>query len=225
MLQKSNLSRQAFTLIELLMVIAVIGILAAITFGIGNGVRNAQYRAKVKVELAAITQALEEYKARYGDYPRLDSNGSYPTDQVDPDGNPVEAEAESVMLLYALTGRMKFDPRAADPVYKVDDSLNHPDVAQAPRFLEISKFFYSEDSSGNPGALLDPWGNPYIYQYKQETTPDAWEYFGYHLFSTGPELEEKGQAAIPNLSDADTGLLTSDYRNVADAAGIIFAGE
>lgn len=223
--RKPENSRSGFTLIELLMVFTVIAILAAITFGISGGVRNAQNRSKVKVELAAITQALEEFKARYGDYPWHDSSsGSYPTSQVDPDGSEVEVDATSVMMLYALTGRMKFDPQAADPVYMVDDSLEDEEVKKAPKFLELSKFTYTVDSNGNPGALLDPWGNPYIYQYKQENKPDSWDFFGYHFLSTGPDLEQ-AKAAIPNLFDAADGLLTSDYRSAADAAGIIFAGE
>ena len=51
------------------MVIAVILILAGITFGISRGVQNAQARAKAKAELAIISQSLEQYKSVNGDYP------------------------------------------------------------------------------------------------------------------------------------------------------------
>lgn len=228
MLPKIKTSRSGFTLIELLMVFAVIAILAAITFGLSGGVRNAQNRSKVKVELAAITQALEEYKARYGDYPWHDSDsGSYPTAQQDPDGSDVEVDATSVMLLYALTGRMKYAPQAADPVYKVDDSLDDEVVKKAPKLLELAKFTYTVDSSGNPGALLDPWGNPYIYWYKSESAEKngpTWEFFGYHLFSTGPDGPE-AKDAIEGKITGSTGIFDTDYRQVVDAAGIIFAGE
>ena len=95
--KKSQLARRrGFTLIELLMVIAVILILASITFGISRGVQNAQARAKAKAELATISQALEQFKSRYGDYPWHDSDeGSYPSSS---------GEVTNGMLLYALTG-------------------------------------------------------------------------------------------------------------------------
>lgn len=224
-LRQSKDSRKAFTLIELLMVFGIIGILAAITFGISSGVRNAQNRAQTKVELAVISQALEEYKARYGDYPWHDSNtGSYPV--VENPEHPEEAiEVTNVMLFYALTGRLKFDAqRSDDQVYKVDDDLEHVDVAKSPKFIDISKFSYLSDDDGNPVALLDPWGNPYIYWYKWEDTPDQWDVFGYHLYSTGPNGKEANDALKGKITES-TGILNPDFRAVADAEGIIFAGE
>ena len=66
--------QQGFTLIELLMVITVILILAGITFGISRGVQNVQARTKAKAELAVISQALETYKSKNGDYPWISVN-------------------------------------------------------------------------------------------------------------------------------------------------------
>lgn len=220
-------TKHGFTLIELLMVLAVIAILSAITFGISNGVRNAQNRAKAKVELAAISQAIEEYKSQYGDYPWHDSNdGDYPTpsNPENPDGN---VEVTNVMLLYSLTGRTEFDPQNKE-VKIVADSLEHEDVVNAPKFLDISKFHTLEDESGNPVALLDPWGNPYIYWYKWENDEKGpnppWDVFGYHLYSTGPDGEE-ANVAIKGKIDESSGVLDDNFREVADEAGIIFAGE
>jgi len=213
---KSKDSRSGFTLIELLVVISIIAILAAITFGITGGVKNAQNRAKAKVELMAISQALEAYKARYGDYPRHDSGpGSYPS---------TAGEETSTMLLYALTGRLKFDPqRASDTVYMVADRLDDDEVENAPKFLDLSKFHYS-GTDDEPEALLDPWGNPYIYWYKWEDTPGVWDKFGYHLYSTGPNGSEANDALKQEITES-TGILSDEFRAVADAQGVMFSGE
>jgi prepilin-type N-terminal cleavage/methylation domain-containing protein len=60
---------QAFSLIELLVVITIIGVLAAfIIVGLG-AVKKWQYLHVAHVELDAIETALENYKAKYGAYP------------------------------------------------------------------------------------------------------------------------------------------------------------
>ncbi|HUG10797.1 MAG TPA: type II secretion system protein GspG [Opitutaceae bacterium] len=62
--------RSGLTLIELIAVIAIIGVLAAITFGLASGVRERAAIGKARVEIAAIAQALEAYRVKYGDYPQ-----------------------------------------------------------------------------------------------------------------------------------------------------------
>ena len=64
--------RQAFTLLELLAVIALIAILAGIVIGVGRRASVAGKTARAKAELAALSAALEAYKLTYGDYPRTD---------------------------------------------------------------------------------------------------------------------------------------------------------
>lgn len=64
--------RRAFTLIELLTVMAVIAILAGIMIGGGRHASTAGKVARAKVEVAAIASALEAYRRHYGDYPRTD---------------------------------------------------------------------------------------------------------------------------------------------------------
>lgn len=214
--------RKGFTLIELLVVISVVGILVSITFGVSRGVKSAQSRALAKAELSVLAQALEQYKTRYGDYPRHDSDdGDYPT----PDGG----EMTNTMLLYALTGRMKME-RVADgtggskiEVSKVADELDDDKVIANPQFIETSKFNVSGDSN-EPNQLLDPWGNPYIYWYKWENSSNDWEVYGYHLYSTGPDGAEANNA-IKGKIDGSSGVLDRDFRETADAAGIIFSGE
>lgn len=67
--------RAAFTLIELLMVIAVIALLAGLTFGLIRGATERANRSQATAELAVIAAALESYQRHYGDYPRTESAG------------------------------------------------------------------------------------------------------------------------------------------------------
>ena len=204
--------RQGFTLIELLMVIAVILILAGITFGISRGVQNAQARAKAKAELATISQAIEQFKSRYGDYPWHDSEGS--------DTNQ--------MLLFALTGRLVME-KQTDGSISVTSTPSQDDagVIKRPKFLDDTKFSTQVDRSGNSTKLLDPWGNPYIYWYKWEAAENGspvWDVFGFHLYSTGPNGNTANDA-IKTKINSSSGILDDDFRDVANAEGIIFAGE
>ena len=59
----------AFTLIELLAVVAVITILAGITLAALGGVNEKAARDRARTEIAAIANALESYRAQRGDYP------------------------------------------------------------------------------------------------------------------------------------------------------------
>lgn len=185
-------SRKAFTLIELLMVFGIIGILAAITFGISSGVRNAQNRAKTKVELAVISQALEEYKARYGDYPWINIGDISNLEQVN---------NASHDLMKTLVGWQAYDGTQVGGTASDGNKFE-----KARSILDISKLGLSEewttsDSDTAPGPetyLVDPWGNPYVYIYKERENPDSWEKFGFILFSMGPD----GKASGDNLEES-----------------------
>jgi prepilin-type N-terminal cleavage/methylation domain-containing protein len=205
--------QQGFTLIELLMVIAVILILAGITFSISRGVQNTQARSKAKAELATISLAIEQFKSRYGDYPWHQGGGGNSTDN-------------NKMLLYALTGRMVLaDPSPADNTTEIAaiEITDQAQIDKNPKFLDESKFSTTQTGQFSTN-LLDPWGNPYIYRYKWDSSPEAWDVFGFHLYSTGP----KGSAAntvIKTKINSSSGIFDNDFRDVANAEGIIFAGE
>lgn len=63
-------ARAAFTLLELLVVIALIAILAGLVIGVGRRASEMGKVARTKAELAALSTALETYKLSLGDYPR-----------------------------------------------------------------------------------------------------------------------------------------------------------
>ena len=62
-------NRHAFTLVELLTVIVIIGILAAIITVAVAGAFRATQRGKIATEMAQIAMALDRYRAEFGEYP------------------------------------------------------------------------------------------------------------------------------------------------------------
>jgi prepilin-type N-terminal cleavage/methylation domain-containing protein len=58
-----------FTLVELMIIIVVIAILAAISIVAYNGVQNRAQETSVKVDLANIAKQVEIYKTQLGHYP------------------------------------------------------------------------------------------------------------------------------------------------------------
>jgi type II secretion system protein G len=60
---------KGFTLIELLVVITIIAILAALVLNTAGFVQKKAARSRAETEIAALSAALESYKADNGDYP------------------------------------------------------------------------------------------------------------------------------------------------------------
>ena len=69
----------AFTLIELLVVIAIIAILAGLILSTAGYVQKKGATSRAEAEIAALSAALESYKADNGDYP---SSTDYPNANV-----------------------------------------------------------------------------------------------------------------------------------------------
>ena len=65
---------KAFTLIELLTVIAIIGILAAIIIPAAGGVKTAANKAKTKAMFSQWSLAMDLFKSDYGYYPAIGTN-------------------------------------------------------------------------------------------------------------------------------------------------------
>jgi general secretion pathway protein G len=68
----------AFTLIELLLVMAVIAVLAGLTIASLGGVNEKTARDLAKAEVAAIASALESYRTEQGSYPAPLSSSNVP---------------------------------------------------------------------------------------------------------------------------------------------------
>src|SRR5471032_2949328 len=65
----------AFTLLELLTVMAIIVLLIGFSVAAIQGTKQRAAIARSKSELALLAQALEDYKRHYGDYPQTGAAG------------------------------------------------------------------------------------------------------------------------------------------------------
>lgn len=68
----------AFTLIELLVVVTVIALLASLTLSAVSGVNQKANRDRTRAEIAAISNALEQYKSINDTYPAAGSSNTVP---------------------------------------------------------------------------------------------------------------------------------------------------
>jgi general secretion pathway protein G len=161
-----------FTLLELLTVLAIIGVLAGIVLGVGRLAGERGRISRAKAELASLSAALEDYKRINGDYP-----------QVAPD-NSAEGETAGRALYAALNGQ------------------RGPAIAAAPfaqrrkPLIEHTRFQLAAPTAPetDPNHLLDPWGRAYRYFYDPG---GSWRAVGFVLFSVGPD----GEAALPFPGD------------------------
>lgn len=112
--------RPGFTLFELLTVMVIISIVAAVVVGSVNRITLSTRRGETMGRLRVIAAALSQYRQDWGDVPPYNPRG----DDLDQDGN---ADPNGlglyalVMLDYLRNYRMLNDPQSAVPVPWVDN--------------------------------------------------------------------------------------------------------
>lgn len=142
-----------FTLIELIVVTTVIVILTGLVLSTVGYVQKKGARARAETEIAALSAALESYKADNAAYPRNCST----TNQLNStnDGNPADYAAACRYVYGEITGDRDFDgvtdTGAKSYMAFKPTSMLRADMSQPP-------------SSSNPvTAIRDPFGNSYGY--------------------------------------------------------------
>jgi prepilin-type N-terminal cleavage/methylation domain-containing protein len=138
----------AFTLIELLAVITIIGILAGLTLGAAGAVRRHGATSTAKAEVAALQAACDRYFA---------DNSIYPIGTASP--TTVTAPAGGTVLFTNLLG-----------------SATLTAVPTSKRYFEPKPAMVFTNTS--PNYFIDPWGYAYGYNSDGTNAPLIWSTAG-----------------------------------------------
>src|SRR5687768_6705399 len=222
---RRNPDEAGVSLIELLTVIAVIGILCTFTIAAIRGAKERTNIGRARAELAALVTALEEFKRLYGDYPQTGEFIQAPATPTGitptmPNGAGPGLNTAQAKFFNALTG--VFGARG----FTNADRLNGPNLLDVGKFTLngalTNQFLVPVSNTPNPPSkpeqnvsLLDPWGRRYLYYYKNARTPNAWQATGYVLYSAGRMVAVNGTQTPPIT--VTTGLmLTTQTAEMAD---------
>jgi len=136
-----------FTLIELLVVITIIAILAGLVLQTAGYVQKKAARSRAEAEIAALSAALESYKADMGNYPPGTNGSSSGT------ATPGTANAFVRAALAPSTGKVYFE-------FSKGMGANTTTLSSDPN-----------------QPILDPFGEGYGYQYPGNATRSGTNFF------------------------------------------------
>jgi len=145
----------AFTLIELIVVVGIIIVLAGLVLSTAGYARKKSGRARAETEIAAMAAACENYKSDNAIYPRDTTT----TDVLDArlSGNPSAYQTASLYLYKQLSG---------------DNFANRNPTGKSYMVFKPNMLF-PPDQSQNVLYIQDPFGNSYGYSTVQAATQNT----------------------------------------------------
>jgi prepilin-type N-terminal cleavage/methylation domain-containing protein len=175
-LRQRQLQRNGFTILELLIVISIIVVLAGLILATSGYVQKKGARSRTEAEIAAISAALENYKADNGIYPTSSDTDALKANTM---GDPTQTTYQAATLsLYKLISG------------DADNDAN--------RTAEAKSYFSFKPNQLSPSAqnqavtfIRDPFGNSYGYSTIKATTPAGTDGYNptFDLWSTGAKID------------------------------------
>jgi prepilin-type N-terminal cleavage/methylation domain-containing protein len=141
----------AFTLVELMAVVAIIAILAGLTLGGAGAVRRHGATSRAKGEIAALEAACARYYTDFSGYPTATAN------------DPNRAYSLSA---YTSSGQILFTNLFGTNIYSARPTSGK-------RYFEPKPSMVSSTNNPNP-YFIDPWGYPYGYYSDGTNSPLIW---------------------------------------------------
>ncbi len=170
--------RSGFTLVEVLVVVGVIAVLAAVTVGLLGPVENAIRTSNAKTQCDKISLALNDFKSTYGEYPMLEGEG--------------DQEEWEELLMDTMRGD-KILVRRGGKMQLVDFDEDKKSDAEPRPFLALSEFSLDNEDVESATKILDPWDNPWQYRYNVISGGKLgknWFGASFLLISAGPEYND-----------------------------------
>ncbi len=210
--------RTGFTLVELLTVIAIIAILAAMLLPVLAAVKKHALKVQARLEIDQIANAILKYDSDYGRFPvstnaqiaasaansdytyggtghDVTDNGTWTVDTTSTSG-VVASNAEVIAILMDVTNYPNGQP--------VPANLNYQKNPQQTIFLTAKMSGYDPSQPGPPlggvdvnGVYRDPWGNPYIISMDLNYDENCKDAF-YSLQSVSQENGQTGWNGLIN---------------------------
>jgi len=153
--------RTAFTLIELMVVISILGILMSMILGIQRYAQTKSNRSRAEAEIAAISAAAEAYKADNGSFPRSTETDALSGVNDSAPSDPGQDYKDSNLALYVmLTGD-------ADKNGRPDSTEGKTGALPLYMTFKAAQLSWSGGVNGSGNVLFarDPWGKAYPYGY------------------------------------------------------------
>ena len=153
-----NQAPSSFTLVELMVVVAVIGVLAGLVLGGAGAVRTRAARGQAQAEVSAIEAGLARYQMDFGEYPVATGAGSGTNYSPNP-------------LNYTNDGRVLFASLWGAATYATATSARKQYLSVKPSMVM---------TSGVTNYFIDPWGYAYGYSwsgnrsFRGGAVPDVW---------------------------------------------------
>ncbi|MDQ2867138.1 MAG: type II secretion system protein GspG [Verrucomicrobiota bacterium] len=149
-----------FTILELLIVISIIIILAGLVLGISGYVQDKGARSRAEAEIAAMSAALESYKADNGIYPRASQSTDKLNARAVPAPSPSSYASASFYLYTQLSGK---------------GTNQQPSSSEAKSYLTFKPAMlgHPANDATTVSYIRDPWGNSYGYSTAQAANPGS----------------------------------------------------
>ncbi|MBN1441165.1 MAG: prepilin-type N-terminal cleavage/methylation domain-containing protein [Planctomycetes bacterium] len=185
---------EGFTLVEVMIVIAIIAVLASITLTAVRGVQRAANEASAKTTVLAIAESLETYFNHEGVYPAFGKKS-------DPERNDFPILYNALMDVPKSEGGLggrgsPYLDKVEEKIIAVemDDGTYQTALRDQRNDRKIAKYF------------LDPWGNPFIYRCNKGLKQlDYMKNRNFDIYSKGPNEQDDTIVGLEGDENDDIG--------------------